>query len=251
MNTARLFATSLLVGLVACSSSGNSGSAAGTPGTSSGNTPPDNGGLEGEGEGTAGSAPDTNPAGVAYPTENIGTTARKGTTPGNRIANYKFLGFPNGDTAGGLKPMSLAQYFDPTGSKYEVIHIQAAGVWCSACRGETTTVVPLKPELEARKVVWLVSLAEGASPGSPSTEKDLKGWIAQFDSPYSHVIDPANKNLGVFYDRTALPWNADIDARTMEILTSGTGGAPNKEVLLGEIDKALELAKKSTLRTAK
>lgn len=204
-------------------------------------------GLEGDGVGSADSAPDTNPAGVPYPTENIGTIERKGDKPGNRIKNFKFLGYPDGNVAGGLQPISLAQYFDPTGEKYQIIHIQAAGVWCSACQGETRAVVPLKEQLEAKKAVWLVSLAEGPTAGVPSKQKDLDGWIKRFESPYTHWLDPGNANLGPFYDRTALPWNADIDARTMEILTSGTGGAPSGEYVLQEIDKALALAAKSTL----
>ena len=31
------------------------------------------------------------------------------------------------------------------------------------------------------------------------------------------------QQFGIFYDAAALPWNADIDPRTMEILSSGTG----------------------------
>lgn len=204
-------------------------------------------GLEGDGVGTADSAPDTNPDGVPYPTENIGTIPRKGDKAGNRIANYKFLGYPDGDTAGGLKPISLAQFFDPTGEKIQIIHIQAAGVWCSACQGETKAVVPIQEKLLAKKAIWLVSLAEGPTPGQPAKKGDLDGWIKRFDSPYTHWLDPANANLGPFYDRTALPWNANIDARTMEILTSGTGGFADADRILQEVDDALDLAKKSTL----
>jgi hypothetical protein len=251
MNLVRFVTSSMLFGLVACSSSGPIANSSNSSGGPSGTNGGDNGGLEGDGEGAAGSAPDTNPDGVAYPTENVGITARKGTTPGNRISNYKFLGFPNGDTAGGLKPISLAQYFDPTGKKYELIHIQASGVWCSPCRAEMAAVGPLKNEFEKRKVVWLVSLSEGPSPGKPSTEKDLKGWIAEFGSTYTHFIDPGNKNLGVFYDEAAIPWNSDIDARTMEVLTSGTGAEVTETAILEKIDKALELAQTSTLRSRK
>ncbi len=204
-------------------------------------------GLEGPGVGTADSAPDTNPAGDQYPTDNIGTTPRKGDKPGNRIANFKFLGYPDADKAGGLKPISLAQFYDPTGTKYRIIHLQAAGVWCSACQAETQTVVPMKAQLEERKAVWVVSLAEGPTPGQPSKQKDLDGWIAEFKSPYTHLLDPGNANLGPFYDRTALPWNANIDARTMEILTSGTGGIVKPEGIIEEIDNALKLADASKI----
>ncbi|MBN9163361.1 MAG: hypothetical protein BGO98_08995 [Myxococcales bacterium 68-20] len=233
--TAVLTAASLVFGLVGCASSSDP-------------KDPQDPGIEDDGIGAAGTAPDTNPDGEPYPTESIGHASRKGTKAGNRIANYKFLGYPDADVANGLQPISLAQYFDPTGKKYKIVHIQAAGVWCGYCKAETQIVVPMKAELEAKGVVWLVSLAEGPTPGTASKQKDLEGWIATFKSPYTHWLDPANANLGPFYDRSALPWNANIDATTMEILTSGTGAVTTKEGIIEEVDKALELAAKSTLR---
>lgn len=204
-------------------------------------------GLEGEGQGAPSvAAPDTNPDGVPYPTDNIGTVARTGTgetaKAGNRITNYKFLGYPNGDRSQGLQPMSLANFFDPKGARYRVLHIQAAGVWCSACQQETEALVPLKAELDAKKAVWVVSIAEGRTAGTPSKQTDMDFWIDEFKSPFTHFLDPNNANLGRFYDRAALPWNANIDARTMEILTSGTGGVTTRAGLLEEIDNAIKLA---------
>src|SRR5262249_32073966 len=99
-------------------------------------------GLEGAGVGNASAAPDVNPDGVPYPTDSIGTQPRSGDHPGNRIANFKFLGYPNADESQGLQPLSLAQFYDPTGNTYRILHIQAAGVWCTACQAETSVVVP-------------------------------------------------------------------------------------------------------------
>jgi hypothetical protein len=195
-------------------------------------------GLEGEGQESL--APDMNPYGVEYPTQNIGTSSRSGTKAGNRMANYKFLGYPDGNPANGLQPMSLAQFFDPEGRTYKLIHIQASGVWCVYCQKETEVVVPLKQKFEQRKVVWLVSLAEGPTQGTPSKQKDLDGWIAEFKSPYPHVLDPGNKNLGVFYDAAALPWNANINAKTMEILQAGTGAHTTEASIMTELDEWLE-----------
>jgi hypothetical protein len=205
-------------------------------------------GLEGTGVGSASSAPDTNPEGVPYPTDNIGTIARRGANPGNRIANFKFLGYPDGDVARGLTPLSLANFYDPAGTKYRIIHIQASGTWCTACQAETQTVVPMKGILEAKKAIWLVSLAEGPTPGTPSTQRDLDLWITKFKSPYTHWLDPNNANLGPFYDRSALPWNANIDAKTMEILTSGTGAVTTSAGIEQEIDEAIEAANASALK---
>lgn len=220
-----------MIAVVACSSS---------------NSTEQDKGLEGAGVAAAQGAPDTNPEGIPYPKDGIGTSARKGDTPGSRIANFKFMGYKDGDITN-LQPLSLAMFLDPSAKKYKVLHIQASGVWCVYCRGETEIVVPMKAELEAKGAVWVVSLAEGPTAGTGSTQKDLDGWITEFKSPYTHFLDPNNANLGPFYDRSALPWNANIDARTMEILSAGTGAVQNREQLIKEIDDALALAASSKL----
>jgi hypothetical protein len=227
MKIARFFLAPLVVGVVACSSTSPAGGE-------------QDRGIEGTGD--AVNAPDTNPDGVPYPTDNLGTNPRQGEPgkagfrPGNKMSNYKFLGYPNGDKSQGLQPISLATLFDPTGARVKIIHLQASGTWCTFCKEETKVVTPLKAELDSRKVVWIISLAEGKIGGTPATTADLDQWMAQFKPPYTHFLDPGNKNLGVFYDAAALPWNADIDATTMEILKTGVGAQDHlkaKDILDG------------------
>ena len=219
-----------LVGLVACTSTTET---AQDPGLTGAGT---------DGTSASESAPDTNPDGVTYPTANIGTTPRTGKTKGNTIANFKFVGYPEGNVAGGLQPISLANFFDPTGAKYRLIHIQASGSWCTYCRQETEIVTPMAATLKEKKVVWLMSLAEGPAVGTPSAKADLDRWIAAFNSPFTHLWDSCNKRLGIFYDSAALPWNATIDARTMEILAAGVGAKTSKEAILSELDEMFTLA---------
>lgn len=224
MKIGRLFAPVMVVALFACSSSSKT------------NQDP---GLSGDGEGAAAAAPDTNPAGVAYPTDSIGTHARQGSKPGDRIQNFKFLGYPDGDSSKGLQPISLASFFDPTGEKFKLIHIQASGSWCVHCKNEIKAVSPIKSELDKRKVVWLVSLAEGDILGQASTQADLDQWIQSYKPPYTHLLDPGNHNLGPFYDDAALPWNGNISAKTMEILSAGVGANETADGILQEIDEYL------------
>ena len=230
MKIASLSLSVAVLALAACSSSSTTATSSGGSGT-----PPDQG-LGGEGDTAAASAPDKNPDGVAYPTDNIGTTPRSGNTPGNKMVNYKFLGYPDGDTSQGLQPMSMASLFDPTGAKYKLIHIQASGTWCVYCKEETKTVVPMRQKFVDRKVVWVVSLAEGPTPGTPATAKDLDQWMAQFKAPYTHFLDPGNRNFGPFYDAAALPWNANVNAKTMEILSSGVGATTAEAKILEDVD---------------
>ncbi len=200
-------------------------------------------GLTGTGTGgvAAESAPDANPDGVPYPTANIGTNPRTGKTRGSTIANFKFVGYPDGNVDAGLQPISLANYFDPEGKNYRIIHIQASGSWCTYCRQETEVVTPMVATLKEKKVVWLMSLAEGTAVGTPSTKADLDRWVKAFNSPFTHLWDAGNQKLGIFYDSAALPWNAQIDARTMELLTATVGATTSKEGILREIDDALAM----------
>ena len=232
MKIATIFAplALLLVTSVGCSSST----------APAGTTPEQDRGLEGDG--AAAAAPDKNPDGVAYPTQNLGTSARLGSQPGNVMTNYKFMAYVDGDVSKGLAPISMASLFDPSGARYKLIHVQASGSWCPPCQAETKAVAPLRAKLEERKVAWVISLAEGGTPGKPSTQKDLDLWIATFKAPFTHFLDSGNRNFGPFYDAAALPWNTNISATTMEILTSSVGAATTEKDILKDIDAALALA---------
>ena len=226
MKIARFFGPIVVSVLAACSSSNS--------------TPAQDPGLAGSGDDSAAaSAPDTNPQGVAYPTDHIGTNARSGNSSGDRIKNFKFMGYPNGDVSKGLQPVSLANFFDPTESTYKLIHIQASGSWCPHCVNEIKAVSTIKSDLDQRKVVWLVSLAEGPYLGQPSTQADLDQWLQSYKPPYTHLLDPGNRNLGPFYNDAALPWNANIRAKTMEIVTAGVGAIEDGPGILQDVDMVL------------
>jgi hypothetical protein len=233
---AAVAALSLASVVVAASALGGCSSKQGTQspstGTNTPGTPTDNGGIDGTGQGLAGH--DTNPEGVAYPTKNIGYQARgvdgsgnANKTPGNVMANYKFLGYPNADESKGLQTVALADYFDPTGAKYKVVHIIVAGVWCGPCNQETDALVKALNDptqaFDKKGVAYVQALGDGPSEGTGATNTDLLNWITTHHSNFTEVLDPNVKNLGVFFDAAAIPWNADLDARTMEILQDGVG----------------------------
>jgi hypothetical protein len=180
---------------------------------------------------------DDNPYGVPYPSDHIGFKARGNSTvptapPGDRIANFKFLGYPNGDKSQGLQPVALADYFDPQGKEYKIVHISVAGVWCTWCIQEMQAVVPLIGQLKDKGVVYLTALAENISHG-PAAQPDLDFWLAKYKPTYTQVLDPANQKLGPFFTSAGIPWNGNFDARTMEVLSSDTSAPANAE---GQID---------------
>jgi hypothetical protein len=164
-----------------------------------------------------------NPDGVAYPSANIGHNARKGSSPGNVIQNFTFQGYLDADRSKGLQPISLAEYYDPCGKRIKMIHLTVAGAWCVPCGEETDALVAAKAQLASERVTVLQALGDGPTEGVPATMTDLDNWIAKHGSNFTEMLDPNLKNLGAFFNAGSVPWNCDIDPRTMEIIRDGTG----------------------------
>lgn len=180
------------------------------------------GGIEREDDGGVATNA-TNPYGAEYPSANVGRVARKGSAAGNTIENFRFQGYPDG-VVGDLKPMQMADFYDPElRSNIRLIHIQASGSWCPVCRQETQAVKAKLAEWREKGVVWILSMAEGSVGGRPSDKDDLDKWIKQYDLDHPAWLDSGNAQLGVFYNAAAMPWNATIDATTMEIVDSHVG----------------------------
>lgn len=224
-----VIASGLAGAACASSSSGGGTSGGAAPGTAPGTatTGGDAGaidpGVAAPTDGGATRGGDMNPYGKAYPTDKIGTNPRKGQVPGDRIANLKFMGFPDGDTTKPIQPVSLADFFDPEVKKYKLIRLSAASRWCTPCKDETKETGTISQEYLGKKVVFVQALIDSTSPGTPATEADAKAWATQLGINFTLMLDPELKNLGIFFKADAIPWNASIDARSMELLAASSG----------------------------
>ena len=192
-------------------------------------------------------ATEQNPYQACYPIDDIGTAARTGPSgvAGNRIANFAFTGYPWSDvtskvTTGTTKTIRLSDYFDPEGkiqfggtTGIKIIHITVAAVWCGPCNEETDYIAGntangapspgFAAELAPMGVVFLQALSDGPVVGHGATLSDLNKWITNHGSDFTEMLDPGVANLGVFFDAAAVPFNANIDARSMEILSTELG----------------------------
>ena len=152
------------------------------------------------------------------------------------IENYKFLGHQAASNSGAvldptqpLSTVSLADYFDPQqklgpdGNGIKVIHLSVAAYWCVPCNNETDDTVSVAAGLTSKGVVFIQALDDGPAEGTPATTTDLTNWITKHKSNFTEMLDPGLRNLGQFFDAAAVPFNANIDARTMEILSAGVG----------------------------
>ncbi len=227
---------SLFLGL-GCSSSSTTPSTTGTP--------QDKGIDPGAGTSTQSPVPgqgtEVNPYGVPYPTKNLGYQARAGNRPGSIMRNYKFLGYRDGDpTKGPPVVISLADYFDPEVKEHKVIHFSAGALWCPPCNEEAIALVPEISKLKAQKVTVIQAIIEGDARGTGSNVDDLNVWQKRHSVNYTIFLDPEQGNLGQFFEAAAIPWNAYIDARSMEVLESGVGYTPDQASIYDKWSKWID-----------
>jgi len=227
-------------GGVACSSGGtgtgnggegSSSSSGGASGSSSGGYggPTCNPCADGGGSSLQSSGHDVNPYGAPYPTPSsgYGHVPRNGNTPGSILQNFKFYGFVNGavPSPDKMSVVSFADYYDPCAKTVKMIHLTAAAVWCGPCNQETDAIVAAKSDLASKGVVVLQILFDGASMGESVYQATLESWIKLHSSNFTEMLDSelVDPNLGGFFNTAYIPWNADVDPRTMELLTSTDG----------------------------
>jgi hypothetical protein len=236
MRLSRRFASVFVSASLACSALAMAGCSSSSSPSASGTAPASTAQDPGVDPGTGvsattpaeGTGTDVNPYGKAYPTKNLGYQQRAGTRPGSIIRNYKFLGYRDGDPSKGTTVISLADFYDPDMRTAKLISFSAGALWCPPCNQEADKLVPLAPTLKQQKVVVIQALIEGDARGTGSTLDDLNVWQKRHNVNYTLFLDPEQKNLGQFFEAAAIPWNALIDARSMEILQSAVGFDPNK-----------------------
>jgi hypothetical protein len=167
----------------------------------------------------------TNPDGVPYPADHIGSRPRVGKNPGDRIPNLTFEAYVNGDKSQ-LKVVSLADFYDPTSKKYKMLHIEGAATWCAICGEVADATVIVKPAFEPKGIVYLEVLVSGATQGKGPSGDEVNGWIDTHHSNYTTAYDVRARRMStVGVDGTVMPYDIYVDLRTMEIDES-SGGAP-------------------------
>lgn len=166
----------------------------------------------------------TNPDGIAYPMDNLGGRARRTALRGERIPNFAFQGYRDGDRSRGLETISLSEYYDPSQKRHKVLHLLAAATWCALCSSELEAAVSVKEPLAAEGVVFFEVVVSGATAGTGPSLGEVDAWVSRHQANFSVGIDVRARRLGaVGVDPSAMPHDILIDARTMEILDSSVG----------------------------
>lgn len=148
-----------------------------------------------------------------------------GTKKGAVLADATFRGWPeplkSDHTEATLRDVSFADYYDPNGTRYELLLVNTAALWCSVCQAEHRTL-PERYEDHARRGLALVSVLFQDERGDPADLHDLEGWVERFDVPYPMLLDP-DFQLGIYATAETAPLNLLVDARDMRILEKFVG----------------------------
>jgi hypothetical protein len=225
----------------ACSSGSGPAKTASASQPASGGGGASSGGSASDDSGVTASGGDNNPEGIAYPQPSggYGRSSRSGGMPGSIMQNFKFLGYRSAVVAQQPERISLADYYDPCGLRYKLIHLSVASVWCAPCNQETDAMVAAKAQLDSQGVAVLQALDDGPVQGTGATQSDLNRWITTHRSNFTEMLDPGLSQLAGFFDAAAVPWNCDLDPRTMEIIHDTTGWAGTVKVELAPAWAAL------------
>ncbi|MBW2456052.1 MAG: redoxin domain-containing protein [Deltaproteobacteria bacterium] len=164
-----------------------------------------------------------NPDGVPYPAGPFGAQPRQGATPGDILPNFVFRGYRNGDTSGDPVTVSLADLYDPTGQRQLVVHLMAAAMWCPVCHDQTEAMVKAHSTLRGEGAAILQAIIMGPDRNVSPDRCDLVDWMDERSVPFTVVLDVDARRIATVAPLTAVPWNALIDARTMEVLQAGEG----------------------------
>ncbi len=163
-----------------------------------------------------------NSCGDCYPTTNLGTGV------GNVVADFCFDGAPG---------FCFVDFYDPEACiPIKLVHVVVVAGWStgstevtdfitgSNASGSNPSHVSWASELMTLGVRFIVVLDDGNVTGTGATLADLQSWASEHTgTPVAMGIDPGNRNLGIFFDAAAVPFNLDIDARRMTVMASSVG----------------------------
>jgi hypothetical protein len=128
-----------------------------------------------------------------------------------------------------LAPISFGDFYDPDGTKgNELMLVNTAAIWCSACKGEhggTSSQPSLSEhyaELSPRGLVVLSLLFEDNA-SNPATTSHLANWAKAYDTNFPFALDPEYQMIVFGSPKANAPLNLVIDLRTMKLLAGWVG----------------------------
>jgi len=158
----------------------------------------------------------TNLDGPAYPTTNIGGQV------GKIFPNLTLEGVRSAATVDTPVWVSMAEYYDPDGLQYDLLHVIGILMWCPHCKSETDSLAKISAWQVDHRVAVIQIAIQGASGASPGWS-ELQAWVSAHKLNFPVLVDGQGVQLGHYFTIDYVPLNIVVNPRTMEILAIDIG----------------------------
>lgn len=160
---------------------------------------------------------------VAYPAGPYGRSV------GSVVQNFRFTGFQNPKASdyeadeNSMVTIQLSDYYNPASDpgKPVALLVNASARWCSVCKTEAGQAKVHYPHWKEKGVEFVTAIFENDD-GLPAEFTDIEYWGERYQIEFPLVLDP-KLTLGMFFDKSASPFNMIIDTRTMTIAFATEG----------------------------
>jgi hypothetical protein len=159
---------------------------------------------------------------VPYPAEDVGGRPRSAGQPGQTLPNLTLTGIRSVASLDASATVSMADYFDPQGARYDLLHVIGIFMWCSHCNNETNNLSRIA-DWQAQHRVAALQIAMQGYGGSAPTWTELQKWVSDHNLTVPVLLDPSGAQLGQSFKVNSVPVNIVVNPRTMEVLAVNIG----------------------------
>ena len=113
--------------------------------------------------------------------------------------------------------ISTSEYYDPTGARYDLLHVTGIFMWCPHCNNETTDLASSAAWQAQHRVAVLQIAMQGYGGASP-TWTEVQKWVGDHNLDFPVLVDGQGAELGKYFPVNSVPVNIAVNPRTMEVL---------------------------------
>jgi hypothetical protein len=115
--------------------------------------------------------------------------------------------------------ISTSEYYDPTGARYDLLHVTGIFMWCPHCNNETNDLAGIAAWRAAHRVAVVQIAMEGYDRGSASPSwTEVQKWVGDHNLDFPVLVDGKGAELGKYFSVNSVPVNIAVNPRTMEVL---------------------------------
>ena len=119
--------------------------------------------------------------------------------------------------------VSMSEYQDPTGARYDLLHVVGLFMWCPHCNNETNNLASIAAWRAAHRVAVVQIAMQGYVRGASPTWSELQKWVSDHNVDFPVLIDAQGAQLGQYFSVNYVPLNIVVNPRNMETLAVDVG----------------------------